>query len=477
MSSGLPNIVFILADDMGYGDVGCYGATKIPTPNMDRLASEGMRFTDAHSASAVCTPSRYGILTGRYCWRTRLTSGVLGGFGAPLITGTRRTVADLLRERGYTTAAIGKWHLGLDWRVQGGRRLSDVHGNDGGWNLDGFDVDYEHPFADGPLAHGFDTWFGIAGSLDMPPYCFLENNRPFGVPDREKAVLYNQQRMGPQTADWRDDQVDTTFAKRAVDYIEDCSQSQDRKPFFLYLTPSSPHRPCEVRPDFVVGASQAGDRGDMVVLFDWVVGQVMDALDRCGVAENTLLVVTSDNGARATCANGEDYGHRSNGRWRGQKADIWDGGHREPFIVRWANGVRAATVCDAPICLGDFAATVADVVESPLPADMGEDSHSYYPSLLDPRVVSRRPAIVHHSLDGMFSIRHEGWKLIEGLGSGGFSEPRREEPADGGPVGQLYDLASDPSEQSNVWAERPDVVNHLSSLLDGFHRSGRSVSH
>jgi len=391
-----PNIIFILADDMGYGDPGCYGGARIPTPNMDALARDGMRFTDAHSSSAVCTPSRYSVVTGRYCWRTRLTASVLGGFGAPLIEPARMTVASMLKTAGYTTAAIGKWHLGLNWQTKDGQDLAGASQNTGGWNLDGFNVDYTR-ILHGPTEFGFDSFFGIAGSLDMPPYCFIEDDHAVGVPDREKEHYYHQQRKGLQTPDWRDEQVDVTFARKAVKFLENHASSELDNPFFLYLAPASPHRPCDIRPDFVKGKSEAGDRGDMVVLFDWVVGQVMDALERLGLAEDTLLIVTSDNGGRLTCADGSDHGHRTNGDWRGQKGDIWDGGHREPFIVRWPGTVPPGTTCGDLVCLGDFMATCAELLDVPLPQDAAEDSFSFLPMLTgQPPSRPAREAVVHH---------------------------------------------------------------------------------
>ncbi len=468
----LPNIVFILADDMGYGDVGCYGATKIPTPHMDRLAREGVRFTDCHSASAVCTPSRYAIVTGRYCWRSSLKKRVLGGFGVPIIEHERLTVASLLQRYGYATAAIGKWHLGFNWtRKDLGGTVEDFGA--AAWSIDGFDIDYTKPLTGGPTALGFDYYFGISGSLDMAPYCFIENDRTVGIPDREKDPYANQQRKGLMTPGWRDDKVDTTFAHKAVEFIE--RQSGNKSPFFLYLCTSAPHRPCEVRPHFVKGASQAGDRGDMVVLFDWVVGQVVDALERTGAAGNTLVIATSDNGARLTCANGESYGHKSNGNWRGQKADIWDGGHREPFIARWPGRIAPGTECEAPVCLGDFMATCADIAGKTLPQNAGEDSFSFLPLLegLAPDGPVREH-IIHHSGDGMFALRKDGWKLVQGLGSGGFSEPQWREPGPGEPPGQLYYLPDDPAEMNNLWLDEPDMVRGLLASLDEAISGGRT---
>jgi len=451
-----PNIIYVMADDMGWGDPGCYGATKIPTPHMDRLAGEGVRCTDAHSSSAVCTPSRYGALTGRYCWRTSLKRWVLMGLSPPLLSPERVTVASFLREHGYATAAVGKWHLGLGWPTRDGAEPQP----------DASNVDFEQPLTGGPNTVGFDYFFGISASLDMPPYCFIENDRTVGVPSLEKDPYNAQQRPGPMVPGWKDEEVDTTFADKACWFMDQHVRRHPDVPFFLWLTPSAPHRPC-VPPPFTQGRSQAGARGDMVCVVDWVVGRVIETLDRLGVRDNTLLIVTSDNGARLTCHDGNDYGHKSCGDWRGQKADAWDGGHREPFIARWPGRIEPGTVCDDTICLIDLMATCADVIGEDLPDGAAPDSVSALPALLGRS--EGRPArefVIHHSGDGMFAIRQGKWKLIEGLGSGGFSEPRRPEPGPDDPPGQLYDMEADPAESRNLWAERPEIVRQLRDTLE-----------
>ncbi len=462
-----PNIIFIMADDMGYGDPGCYGATKIRTPNMDRLAGEGMRFTDAHSASAVCTPSRYAVMTGRYAWRTRLQTGVLWGHSEPLIEPGRLTVPGMLRNAGYATGAFGKWHLGLGWH-----RTGPI---DNERDEDGSNIDYTVPTTDNPTTHGFDYYWGIAASLDMPPYCFIENDHTVGIPSLDKDPYMPQQRKGLMTPGWRDDIVDVVHAQKACEFIDRCQADDTDQPFFVYLPTSAPHRPC-VPPDFLEGASEAGLRGDMVACYDWVVGQVMETLDRHGIADNTLLIVTSDNGARATCFDGNDYGHKSCGDLRGQKADIWDGGHREPYLVRWPDQVRAGSVCDETVGLMDLMGTCAEVVGCDLPADAAEDSYSILPALrgeaLDHSV---REATVHHSINGTFSLRQGPWKMIGGLGSGGFTKPQTIEPEPGGPVGQLYNMDTDPAETTNLWQDEPGVVSRLSELLDQYIHEDRSV--
>ena len=465
-----PNIVYILADDMGYGDLGCFGATKIPTPHMDRIAREGIRFTDAHAASAVCTPSRYAVMTGRYCWRSPIQQWVLGGFGAPIIEPQRTTVASFLQAQGYATAAVGKWHLGFDWTRKDGRTELVTDFGNPAWSVNGFDLEYDQPLRGGPVDLGFDSYYGIAGSLDMPPYCFIENDRVVGTPDREKEHYYHQQRQGLQVADWRDEAVDVTFAAKSVEFIETHVAHTPEQPFFLYLAAASPHRPCDVRPDFVIGQSDAGDRGDMVVLFDWMVGQVLDALDRSGVAGETLVIVTSDNGARLTCADGKTYGHKANGDWRGQKADIWDGGHREPLVARWPGRIAAASSSDALVCLSDLLATCADLCAAALPDGAGEDSVSMLPLFEGRADAHARQEVIHHSSHGMFSIRQGAWKLVDGLGSGGFTDPVHETPQRGGAQGQLYNLTTDPAERLNRWLDDPEIVERLSARLREIRR-------
>ncbi|MFX0180257.1 MAG: arylsulfatase [Candidatus Hodarchaeota archaeon] len=455
-----PNIIFILADDMGYGDLGCYGSEKIPTPNMDKIASEGIRFTDAHSSSAVCSPSRYSILTGRYCWRTKLKRSVLWGYSFPLIEPERPTIATLLKKRGYHTAAIGKWHVGLKWPTRNYEPLKNPHTRNP-------DIDFSKPIKGGPTSLGFDYFFGISGSLDMPPYCFIENEHTIGIPSLPKEPLYQQQSEGLMVPGWRDDKVDVKFTEKAIQFIQEHVKSESAHPLFIYLCTSAPHRPCDVQPEFIKGKSQAGDRGDMVILVDWVVGQINDELENLGLIENTLIMITSDNGARATCFNGEDYGHNSNGSWRGQKGDIWEGGHREPLIARWPNHIKPNIVSKEPLCLVDLFATLAALLDLPITDGVAEDSFNMLPALLGKQQVKQiRDSIIHHSMWGTFSIRHENWKLIKGRGSGGFTLPAKIIPRKGEPKGQLYDLNKDPEEQSNLWNDKPKIVGNLEDLLN-----------
>jgi arylsulfatase A-like enzyme len=488
-----PNIVYIMADDMGYGDLGCYGATKIRTPNMDRIAAEGIRFTDAHSSSSVCTPSRYSVLTGRYCWRTVRKRGVGGGFSLPLIEPSRATLASLLKEQGYQTAAVGKWHVGLEWQLKDelpdeskkpedprlAHRLGTVTDSAGNtfdletWEDTGA-IDYSKPILGGPTSLGFDYFFGIAGSLDMPPYCFIENDRTVGIPNVEKAPYNPQQKRGYMTPGWKDEEVDLRFTEKALQYIETAPDQHPERPFFLYLTPSAPHRPC-MAPDFLQGRSEAGPRGDMVMVVDWVVGQILDALDRLGIADDTLVIVTSDNGARPADVDGNTYGHNSCGDLRGYKADIWDGGHREPLVARWPRVIKPGTVSEQTVCLSDTMATFAAITGAEVPSQAAEDSCSFLPALSSPSEGKPvREAIVHHSVDGMFSIRRGKWKLILGRGSGGFTEPARIIPEPGEPRGQLYDMDKDTAETTNLWDEHPQIVAQLAELLRRYKSQGYS---
>jgi arylsulfatase A-like enzyme len=460
-----PNIVFIMADDMGYGDLGCYNRdSKIPTPNMDRLAEEGIRFTDAHSPSAVCTPTRYGVLTGRYCWRSRLKRGVLNGYSPCLIDTGRMTVASLLKQYGYATACIGKWHLGL-----GSNRRAD----------------FSKTLVPGPNALGFDYFYGISASLDMPPYCYIENDRVVEEPtlmvEAGEASKDGWWRKGPIAPGFKHVEVMPKITEKAVAYIDKHVKSSRSSPFFMYFALPAPH--CPIAPaDFVKGRSQAGGYGDYVVEVDWTVGEVMKALERNGLTGNTLIMVTSDNGSpgrtkikRAPYSIIEVYGHYPSGDLRGIKADIWDGGHREPFIARWPAKIRAASASDELICLTDLMATCAAVVGAKLPNSAGEDSYNILPALLGRKVNQPiREAVVHHSGSGMFAIRQGKWKLILGRGSGGFSKPKKYKPKPGEPEGQLYNLEEDLAEANNLWAQRPEIVRRLTNLLDKYKEQGHS---
>ncbi len=474
-----PNIVFILADDMGYGDVGCYNPeSKIPTPNMDKLAEEGMIFTDAHSPSAVCTPTRYGLLTGRYCWRTSLKKGVLYGYEPPLIETDRMTVGKLLQNAGYHTACIGKWHLGLGYTPKEGRQLDFDRPLPWGNATRDFEekVDFSKPLFGGPNALGFDYFFGCSGCPTcQPPYGFIENERFVVEPDFYDAEPAFTSRKGMTAPGWEHYKADPAFADKAHEYIHERAESD--QPFFLYLAPSAPHEPCVegVVPPFARGKSDAGPRGDLVWLVDWMVGRVMTALEETGQTENTLIIASSDNGAlpgdrirgQQGMAGYNTYGHKSCGDWRGYKAHIWEGGHREPFIARWPGRIEAGSSCGHLACLTDFISACADIVDQPLPDGAAEDSESLLPALLHGDAADPiRSDLIHHSSNGVFSIREGEWKLIVGTeGSGGWPPPSGGGPQEGTP-GQLYHIENDPQESENLWAERPEMVARLARLLE-----------
>jgi len=462
-----PNIVFILADDLGYGDVKCFNPDgKIPTPNMDRLASEGMCFTDAHSSSAVCTPTRYSILTGRYNWRSRLKSGVLQGFSPRLIEPDRLTLPAFLRHQGYATACIGKWHLGMDWPLKNG-------GITKGYN-DSTNVDYASPIQNGPNAVGFDYYFGISASLDMPPFVFIENDRVTEVPTVEKKWV----RAGPAAATFDAENVLPALTTKAVDYLaQHAAAAKQGKPFFLYLPLNSPHAPILPTKDWR-GKSGLNDYADFVMQTDAGVGRLLDELDKQGITDNTLVIMTSDNGC-SPVANIPELlakGHNPSYRFRGHKADIFDGGHRIPLLVRWPNRIKAGTSSDQLVCLVDFFRTCAEILDARLPDTAAEDSVNLLPALEGRARKPLHPAIVHHSINGSFSVREGKWKLELCADSGGWSDPRPGSPAAKAlPTVQLYDLSRDIGEKENVSAKHPEVVGRLTRLLEKYVTDGRST--
>jgi arylsulfatase A len=448
-AAGAPNIVVILADDLGYGDLRCYNKDGgIPTPHLDRMAVEGLRFTDAHSASAVCTPTRYGLLTGRYCWRSRLKKGVLGGWSPHLIEEGRTAVASLLRERGYITACIGKWHLGMDWPATG--NFGDAIEPARRWQ----DIDFTRPAVRGPLDCGFSEYFGISASLDMPPFAFLRGDRTTGPLTATQTYL----RTGPATAGFSGDQVVSVLRNEAITFLT--ARAEDRRPFFLYLALTSPHTPV-LPSETWRGRSTVGPYGDFVMETDAAAGAVLDAVKTLGLDKDTLVLFTSDNGATPDNANTlttRGGGHRSNGDWRGTKADIWEGGHRVPFIARWPGRTPAGGECHDPICLNTLFSTAAELTGEPVTAT---DSYSIAPWLRgETPNKPTHPFIIHHSIEGMFAIRRGDWKFIAGKGSGGWSEG-----ALVATPGQLYNLARDPGEGENLFEKEPAMVAELSALL------------
>ncbi|MCB9872858.1 MAG: arylsulfatase [Planctomycetaceae bacterium] len=488
-SQHAPNIVLILADDLGYGDVSCYNSeSKIATPHVDRLAAEGMRFTDAHTPSAVCTPTRYGILTGRYCWRTRLKYRVLDGFDPPLIEEDQLTVPGLLKQHGYATGCVGKWHLGMQWTDCEGIPMPAVPIDRNARPRVGDEVDYTRAITGGPIDRGFDWYFGISASLNMSPFCFIENDRPVRLPVLRQPRIQTEfisVDEGMRSPDFTIAGVMPRLTGAAVGYIEQQVRDNPDQPFFLYAPLTAPHLPVIPNEEYR-GTSGAGHYGDFVVETDAFVGAVLEVLDRTGLADNTLFIFTSDNGGLyhawdaqeaddvehyKPSARGKyvrEFGHQGNARLRGTKADIWEGGHRVPFVVRWLGKTPSGAVSDELIELTDLLPTCAAILGTELPADMGADSRNALPAFLNTKPASPvREFAIHHSLWGTFAIRKGSWKLIPQRGSGGFTFPKDLDPAKvGGPLGQLYNLSTDPSETHNAWDEKPDIVASLVELLD-----------
>lgn len=468
-----PNIVFILADDLGYGDVTCFNAqSKIPTPNLDKLAAQGMRFTDAHTSSSVCTPTRYSTLTGRYAWRTHLQSGVLDGFSTPLIASNRMTVASLLKANGYQTACIGKWHLGMNWQNKEDS-ATDVSSKDKPQKTKpGSAVDWTKPILNGSTSLGFDYYYGISASLDMPPFVFIENDRVTAIPTTEKKW----QRSGPAAESFEGIDVMPELTRKAAGWIE--QRATEKEPFFLYLAYSAPHTPILPTKEWQ-GKSGLNAYADFVMQTDAAVGELMATLERAGLATNTLVIFTSDNGCSPSANFGQlkAKGHNPSGPWRGHKADILEGGHRVPYIARWPARVKPGTSSDETICLSDLLATSAAIVGAKLPVNAGEDSVSILPALLGEKSMQPlREATVHHSIQGEFAIRKGFWKLALCPGSGGWSAPNDQAARKQGLPGvQLYNLAEDPGETNNLQAAHPEVVSRLTTLLKQYLADGRST--
>lgn len=461
-----PNIVLILADDMGYGDVSALNEdSKLRTENIDRLAREGVVFEDAHTSSSVSTPSRYGLLTGRYNWRSELKEGVLNGYSKALIEEGRRTVAGVLQDCGYTTACIGKWHLGWTWNgIEGGKDC----------------VDFSKPIADGPTTRGFDYFYGIAASLDMAPYVYVENDRVTALPNRVTSSdeKFGWWRSGPTGADFEHAEVLDNLADRAVGYIE--ANAGGDKPFFLYLPLTAPHTPILPTGENV-DRSGLNPYGDFVLMVDGVVGKVTRAVEDAGIADNTIIVFTTDNG----CSPEADFealtamGHDPSYIYRGYKADLYEGGHRVPCVLRWLQGAEPHRVGQT-VCLTDFYATLVAVAGGEIGLDEGEDSYNLLPLITEAEEGEPlREATVHHSIYGNFSIRKGHWKLLLAPSSGGWSYPapgKDDEVIATLAEVQLYDLENDPEESVNVEAEYPEVVEELRALLRRYVDEGRSTA-
>lgn len=464
-----PNVILILADDLGLGDVrATHPASKIATPALDRLSREGLTFRDAHTPSSVCTPTRYGLLTGRYNWRTTLARGVLSGTSPPLVPAERPTLAHFLKAAGYHTAMIGKWHLGWNW-------ARDARG----------EIDFGAPVTGGPDTNGFDDYLAFSASLDMPPYVWVENGRPTALPDRREGVTkqqdpYGWYREGPIAPDFRIPEILPTIARRAVAHVERhaAASTAADKPFFLYLPLPAPHTPIVPEPPFK-DASGLNPYADFVTQVDHHVGQILAALDEAGIAEHTLVIVTSDNGCSPE-ANFDllrRHGHDPSAGFRGHKADIFEGGHRVPLIVRWPAVIAGGRTTDAVACLTDVFPTLAEAAGVRHPPELpgGEDGWSLGPVFRGGESTGRE-TLVSHSVDGSFAIRQGRWKLCLCGGSGGWSEPREPEAKKRGlPPVQLYDLEADPAETTNLEADHPEIVADLVARLSAEVGRGRST--
>lgn len=452
---------------MGYGDISANNANcPFETVNLDQMCRRGMRFTDAHATSAVCTPSRYGILTGRYNWRSTLKSYVIGGYSQPLISEGRTTVADLLKKDGYFTACIGKWHLGMQFsRTAEFRELPDFEACPG--------VDYSKPIKRSPVSNGFDFFYGISGSLDMPPYVYIENDRFTAIPNHETSSSGKAfWRKGPTAPGFDHTKVLDELTQKALNYIE----SHRDFPFFLYFPMPAPHTP--ILPDGKFqGKSHTNAYGDFVLHCDDVVGRIRRKLAECGIEDDTILVYTSDNG----CSPMADYpellahGHNPSYVFRGTKADIYEGGHRVPLIVQWPARISGNQTCNSLVCLSDLMATVAEINSIKLKDSEGEDSVSNLPLWDDPGA-KVRDNVVHQSIDGSLSIRECRWKLEMCPGSGGWSYPRPGiDEIETMPRFQLYDLETDIGERINVINSHPEIFHALKEELKHQVENGRST--
>jgi len=442
-----PNIVYIICDDLGYGDIQCLApeTSKIPTPNADQLALEGMTFTDAHSGSSVCTPTRYGIMTGRYSWRTKLQKGVVTGFAPCLIDKDRMTVAGFLKQQGYATAIVGKWHLDFQYLdPESGEAYSKKQ--------------HKTPpvgakIPDGPLHRGFDYYHGFHHARNMD-----------AVIEDDKVIAH-------------DDVVNMLprLTEKSVAYID--SRAGKEEPFFLYVPLGSPHTPI-VPSDEWKGKSGLGEYGDFVMQTDNVVGEISKALERNGFTENTLVIFTSDNGCSKAAGIPKlaEQGHIVSANLRGSKADIWDGGHRVPFLVRWPGKVEAGSNSDQLICLTDLFATVTDILGQSILGQTCEDSVSFLPALSGKKIESTRNGVIHHSFSGHFAYRQGPWKLLLARASGGWSSPKENEAGKDAPKGQLYHMRKDIGETNNLFEKNPEKVEVLLGLLKADVSRGRSTN-
>jgi len=483
-----PNIVFILADDFGYGDVACYNPeSKVPTPNLDRLARQGVRFTDAHSPSTVCTPTRYSLLTGRMAFRTGM-GGVFTGAGGPcMIEEERLTLPQMLHDKGYVTALFGKWHVGLTFFDKAGKPI-----HRGG--LDAVkQIDYSRPIPDGPINRGFDHFYGTAccPTTDWL-YAYIDGDRipvpPTHVVDRTplpKHPYSRDNRPGMIAPNFDLEEVDLVFLEKSKAFLQQHAKDNPDRPFFLLHSAQAVHLPSFPADQFK-GKTNAGPHGDFIFELDYVVGELMKTLQRLGVADNTLVMFSSDNGPEVTTTvhMREDHGHDGARPWRGVKRDNWEGGHRVPFMARWPGRIEPGSTCDETICLTDVMATCAAIIGAELPDGVAEDSYDILPALLGKE--TRQPArtyTLHQTIRLSLGIRRGPWKLLDHKGSGGnryegdaaLQKYLIEDTAPDAP-GQLYNLDSDPGETVNLYLQQPKITAELKNQLEEYKTSGRSAA-
>lgn len=496
-----PNIVLIVADDLGYGDLSSYGATKVLTPAIDALAAGGMKFSNAYVASSICSPSRYSLLTGEYSWRTRLKHSVLKYYDRPLIAEGQTTLASLLKSNGYRTACVGKWHLGFDWEVNDSAP-QDRDSVFDSWDKNTYQyIDFSKPVGNGPVTRGFDYFFGTPGSNNMQPYVYIENNKVLEAPSVEQEP-YDHYVNVPRAPNWNIRTVNQVLTKKAVEVIDDHFDRDDDVPLFLYFPTTAIHRPC--LPTFTKGKSKAGLRGDIVLELDWTVNEIVNALKENDAYDNTLLIFTSDNGPRPgdpavwlkTYAEGDyedfhqdyfdeyqpeyidpngnaiwkngwfTYGHPSAASYRGFKSDAWDGGFRVPFIVHWPGKVEAGTVNDVTICLSDILRTFSDLSGVALEGTAGKDSYSFLSNILDAQAPEVRKSLtLTGGASGSFIEISQGWKYIEPSPPGRWPETYYPD----GPSSkeyQLYNLNEDSGEAFNLFEQESGRVSELRSIIE-----------
>lgn len=499
-----PNIILIVADDLGYGDLSSYGATKINTPNIDDLAEQGVKFNNAYAASSMCSPSRYSILTGRYSWRSRLKYGVLKYFDKPLIDEERSTIGEMLQRNGYATACIGKWHLGMNWTVNDKAPENPDKNVFDSWDANSYKyIDYSVPVKNGPIERGFDYFYGITGSNNMQPYVFIENDR-VTQPPSEKEKPYDHYNPADKAPNWDIRKVNIDLTRKAVEVINMHFKSETEKPLFLYHPSSAPHRPC--LPTFTKGESQAGLRGDVIQELDWSVGEIIRALKENNAYDNTMIIFTSDNGPRAgdpvywlnKYKEGDEdyqeaypvlsenykpelkkedgnliwkegwitYDHNASGELLGFKSDAWEGGFRVPLLISWPSHIKNSYENSNMVCLSDLYATIAQIIGEVPSTNEGEDSYSFLSNIEDKNAEQvRKSMVLSGGASGAFVVIEDGWKYIEPSEKGRWPQTYY---ADGPSIFdyQLYKLIEDVREQNNLFTEMPTVVEELRSTME-----------